>query len=123
MDNKLNNIVSNLRNDCVSYFSAPVLLSHYSIDREVRDALFGNKNVRSILTDAELVRTAKTFFECNLNISEASKAGYMHRNTLVYRLERIEKAIGLDIRTFDDAMTFRIAVMVIAHMKDQSRTE
>ena len=43
----------------------------------------------------------------------------MHLNTLVYRLERIEKAIGLDIRTFDDAMTFRIAVMVIAHMKDQ----
>ena len=44
---------------------------------------------------------------------------YVHRNTLVYRLERIEKAIGLDIRTFDDAMTFRIAVMVIAHMRDQ----
>ena len=43
----------------------------------------------------------------------------MHRNTLVYRLELIEKAIGLDIRTFDDAMTFRIAVMVIANMKDQ----
>ena len=46
---------------------------------------------------------------------------YVHRNTLVYRLERIEKAIGLDIRTFDDAMTFRIAVMVIACLLYTSR--
>ena len=45
--------------------------------------------------------------------------GDVYKRQLVYRLERIEKAIGLDIRTFDDAMTFRIAVMVIAHMKDQ----
>ena len=60
-----------------------------------------------------------TFFDNNLNISETARQLYVHRNTLVYRLERIEKAIGLDIRTFDDAMTFRIAVMVIAHMKDQ----
>lgn len=45
----------------------------------------------------------------------------MHRNTLVYRLERIEKAIGLDIRTFDDAMTFKIATMVLAHIRDNRR--
>lgn len=63
--------------------------------------------------------TINKFFENNLNISETARQLYVHRNTLVYRLERIEKAIGLDIRTFDDAMTFRIAVMVIAHMKDQ----
>ena len=43
----------------------------------------------------------------------------MHRNTLVYRLERLEKAIGLDIRKFDDAMTFKIAMMVLAHMNYQ----
>ena len=63
--------------------------------------------------------TSNKFFENNLNISETARQLYVHRNTLVYRLERIEKAIGLDIRTFDDAMTFRIAVMVIAHMRDQ----
>ena len=45
----------------------------------------------------------------------------MKRNTLVYRLERIEKAIGLDIRTFDDAMTFKIATMVLAHIRDNRR--
>ena len=69
--------------------------------------------------DEETLTTINKFFENNLNISETARQLYVHRNTLVYRLERIEKAIGLDIRTFDDAMTFRIAVMVIAHMKDQ----
>ena len=58
------------------------------------------------------------FYENNLNISETARQLYVHRNTLVYRLERIEKEIGLDIRKFDDAMTFRIAVMVLAHVKD-----
>ena len=69
--------------------------------------------------DEETLMTINKFFENNLNVSETSRQLYVHRNTLVYRLERIEKAIGLDIRTFDDAMTFRIAVMVIAHMRDQ----
>ena len=44
---------------------------------------------------------------------------YVHRNTLVYRLERIEKMLGLDIRTFEDAMLFKIALMVISHMNYQ----
>ena len=84
--------------------------------------VFGEK-IPDILDDEEAMSTINKFFENNLNISETARQLYVHRNTLVYRLERIEKAIGLDIRTFDDAMTFRIAVMVIAHMKDQSRTE
>ncbi len=61
--------------------------------------------------------TIQKFFENNLNISETARQLYIHRNTLVYRLERLEKAIGLDIRKFDDAMKFRIAMMVLAHMK------
>ena len=65
--------------------------------------------------------TINKFFDNNLNISETARQLYVHRNTLVYRLERIEKAIGLDIRSFDDAMTFRIAVMVLAHMRDSER--
>ena len=63
------------------------------------------------------------FFENNLNISETARQLYVHRNTLVYRLERLEKAIGLDIRKFDDAMTFKIAMMVIAHMNQQKVEE
>ena len=81
--------------------------------------VFGNK-IPDILEDEEAMSTINKFFENNLNISQTARQLYVHRNTLVYRLERIEKAIGLDIRTFDDAMTFRIAVMVIAHMKDQN---
>ena len=68
--------------------------------------------------DHETLFTIQKFFENNLNISETARQLYVHRNTLVYRLERIEKAIGLDIRTFDDAMIFKIATMVLAHIKD-----
>ena len=79
--------------------------------------VFGDE-VPQILDDEEAMSTISKFFENNLNISETARQLYVHRNTLVYRLERIEKAIGLDIRTFDDAMIFKIAMMVLAHIKD-----
>jgi carbohydrate diacid regulator len=79
--------------------------------------VFGDR-IPDILEDEEAMFTINKFFENNLNISETARQLYVHRNTLVYRLERIEKAIGLDIRTFDDAMTFRIAMMVIAQIKN-----
>lgn len=65
----------------------------------------------------ETTTTIQKFFENNLNISETARQLYVHRNTLVYRLERLQKTIGLDIRRFDDAMTFKIAMMVISHMQ------
>lgn len=79
--------------------------------------VFGDK-IPDVLDDEEAMSTINKFFDNNLNISETARQLYVHRNTLVYRLERIEKEIGLDIRKFDDAMTFRIAVMVLAHVKD-----
>ena len=51
------------------------------------------------------------------DISETARQLYVHRNTLVYRLERIEKILGLDIRAFEDAMVFKLALMVMAHME------
>ena len=63
-----------------------------------------------------LEKELQTVIENNMNISETDRQLYEHRNSLVYRLKRFEKAIGLDIRKFDDAMTFKIAMMVIAHM-------
>jgi carbohydrate diacid regulator len=81
--------------------------------------VFGDE-IPEILDDEESMSTINKFFENNLNISETARQLYVHRNTLVYRLERIQKAIGLDIRMFDDAMTFRIAVMVIAHVRAQN---
>ena len=67
--------------------------------------------------------TIQRFFENNLNVSETARQLYVHRNTLVYRLERIEKVIGLDIRAFEDAMLFKIALMVMAHMEAQKAKE
>ncbi len=71
----------------------------------------------------ETLTTIQKFFENNLNISETARQLYVHRNTLVYRLERLEKIIGLDIRKFDDAMTFKIAMMVLDHMHYQGHTK
>lgn len=69
------------------------------------------------LFDDEELTTVFSFFENNLNISETARQLYVHRNTLVYRLEKIQKKTGLDVRRFDDALTFKIAIMVADHMK------
>lgn len=67
--------------------------------------------------DDEMLGTINKFFENNLNVSETSRQLFVHRNTLVYRIEKIQKSTGLDIRTFDDALTFKIALMVVNYMK------
>ena len=67
--------------------------------------------------DEETITTINKFFENNLNISETARQLYVHRNTLVYRLEKLQKMTGLDIRVFEDALTFKIATMVASYMK------
>lgn len=67
--------------------------------------------------DEETLNTLNKFFENNLNVSETSRQLFVHRNTLVYRIEKIQKATGLDLRSFDDALTFKIALMVVNYMK------
>lgn len=62
--------------------------------------------------DDEILTTVAKFFENNLNVSETSRQLYIHRNTLVYRLDKIQKVTGLDLRNFDDAIIFKIALMV-----------
>ena len=66
--------------------------------------------------DEETLNTVNKFFENNLNVSETSRQLFIHRNTLVYRIEKLQKATGLDIRTFDDALTLKIALMVVNYM-------
>lgn len=82
--------------------------------------VFGDE-IPDVFTEENVV-TIQKFFENNLNISETARQLFVHRNTLVYRLERLEKAIGLDIRKFEDAMTFKIAIMVLSHMSYQKGT-
>lgn len=79
------------------------------------DEIFGDSQVFDI--DDETLTTINKFFENNLNVSETSRQLFIHRNTLVYRIEKLQKMTGLDIRTFDDALTFKIAMMVVNYMK------
>ena len=66
--------------------------------------------------DDETLSTINTFFDNNLNVSETSRQLFLHRNTLVYRIEKLQKALGLDLRNFDDALTFKIALMVVNYI-------
>ena len=77
--------------------------------------IFENKSPDDF--DDETLITINKFFENSLNVSETSRQLYIHRNTLVYRLDKIQKATGLDLRVFEDAITFKIALMVVKYMK------
>lgn len=79
------------------------------------EEIFGGNQVYDL--DEETLTTINKFFENNLNVSETSRQLFIHRNTLVCRIEKLQKATGLDIRTFEDAMTFKIAMMVVNYMK------
>lgn len=70
-----------------------------------------------LLSDSAIVATGEEFLNASLNISETSKNLYMHRNTLIYRLDKIEKATGLNIRKFSDAVTFRIITILYKLLK------
>lgn len=79
------------------------------------DEIFGSNDPGDF--DEEIVSTVNKFFENNLNVSETSRQLFIHRNTLVYRVEKLQKSTGLDVRTFDDALTFKIAMMVYNYMR------
>ncbi|MBQ9464145.1 MAG: helix-turn-helix domain-containing protein, partial [Lachnospiraceae bacterium] len=76
--------------------------------------IFSNRSPENL--DAETLATINKFFENNLNVSETSRQLYIHRNTLVYRLDKLETQTGLDLRVFEDAITFKIALMVVKYM-------
>ena len=77
--------------------------------------IFQEESLDSI--DEETLNIIRTFFDNNLNLSETSRQLYVHRNTLVYRFEKLQKKYGLDIRAFEDALTFKISMMVVDYIK------
>ena len=77
--------------------------------------IFGSKTPDDF--DEETIQTINKFFENSLNVSETSRQLFIHRNTLVYRLDKILKLTNLDLREFDDAITFKMAMMVVKYMK------
>ena len=85
-----------------------------SLCRRYTDEIFDDFKITDL--DEEMLTTVNKFFQNSLNISETSRQLYVHRNTLVYRLDKLQKNTGLDIRVFDDAITFKIALMVSKYM-------
>jgi carbohydrate diacid regulator len=71
--------------------------------------------------DDETLATVNKFFENHLNVSETSRQLYIHRNTLVYRLDKLQKMTGLDLRNFDDALLFNITLMVSKYLMYKER--
>ena len=86
------------------------LLSQYYM--EITD-----EQCKEIFDDAEMLGTAEAFLQSSLNVSETSRNLYMHRNTLLYRLDKIEKATGLNIRQFSDAVSFRVLTVLHTLLK------
>lgn len=79
---------------------------------------FLTKEIVSVLKDSELKSSIDAFFENNLNISETSRNAFMHRNTLLYRIEKINKTTGLNIRNFQDALTLQILETIYEKTKN-----
>lgn len=79
--------------------------------------LFNPKNAR--LFNDEMLSTIEKFFENNLNLSETARQLFIHRNTLVYRIDKIQKLTGLDLRMFDDALTFKLLLLMGKQNKDK----
>ena len=76
-----------------------------------------DEHFKEIFEDEEMLETAEAFLQSSLNISETSRNLYMHRNTLLYRLDKIEKATGLNIRLFSDAVSFRVLTILYKLLK------
>lgn len=83
--------------------------------------IFGGKSPDEF--DEETLTTIYKFFENSLNVSETSRQLFIHRNTLVYRLDKLQKSTNLDLRIFEDAITFKIALMVVQYMKYMENME
>jgi carbohydrate diacid regulator len=80
--------------------------------------IFNRKTAR--LFNDEMIHTIETFFDNSLNLSETARKLYIHRNTLVYRLEKIRKLTGLDLREFEHAITFKVALMVKKYLDSKT---
>ncbi len=81
--------------------------------------MFNRKTAR--LFNDEMIHTIEKFFENSLNLSETARQLYIHRNTLVYRLDKVQRIIGLDLRAFDDAVTFKL-MMLLGKSSDDKKT-
>ena len=88
-----------------------------SISEDMKSKIVDDFNSKIVKLDDEMIKTIEVFFECGLNLSESAKALYIHRNTLIYRLDKIQKVTSYDIREFNNAMIFKIIFLYIGRKK------
>ena len=82
-----------------------------SISEDMKNKIVNDFNSKISKLDSEMIRTIEVFFNCGLNLSESAKELYIHRNTLIYRLDKIQKMTSYDIREFNNAMIFKIILV------------
>jgi len=98
----------------------PILIDNVDASK-LKDILgFANCGIEGILMDKELLLTATQFLENNLNISDTARKLYVHRNTLIYRLNKIQNITGLDLRSFNDAVNFNILASGVKYLHEKS---
>ncbi|MCY6355066.1 helix-turn-helix domain-containing protein [Clostridium sp. ZS2-4] len=105
---------------CFRDFGLPRLIDNMDINslEELCEDM-NYKNVYKVLSDSELVLTSEKFFESNLNISLTAKKLFIHRNTLIYRLTKIFKISGYDLRVLEDSINFKVAMFIHNYMKNK----
>ena len=119
MENK--SIAEKIKNECMRLLTNKAIFNNYNTDFvDKYRLLYSNKQVLAVLNNESLISTASVFLKNNLNITIASKKGYMHRNTLIYRIDKIKRLIGLDIRNFEEAVVFENLVMFSTLIKAHS---
>jgi len=102
-----------LEEKVLNMFSPENLITCFSEDNfEMYKQVINHENVQMILKDSELMSTISAFFNNNLKISQTSGLSYMHRNTLVYRIDKVLKLTGLNLRQFDHAVVFRNLLVI-----------
>lgn len=121
MENEIRNERANLQREhseiSLALIEAAACISEKQVEKVA--AFCDLKGLKKVFGDAELMRTAECFIECSLNISAAARELYMHRNTMMYRLDKIKRSTGLDIRSFADAVAFRLLYAVYARGHNQ----
>ncbi len=105
-----------MRGDSHVYAYSSLLLERFisDIPQDIAEKYYEKvfSAVNGKLFNEEMIRTIDAFFACGLNLSEAARNLYIHRNTLVYRLEKVLRETGLDLRSFDDAVTYKLMRML-----------
>ncbi len=121
MENENRNERANLQREhseiSLALIEAAACISEKQVEKVA--AFCDLKGLKKVFGDTELMRTAECFIECSLNISAAARELYMHRNTMMYRLDKIKRSTGLDIRSFADAVAFRLLYAVYARGHNQ----